>query len=308
MHWRLGVTALAATAAVCLGGATLTTADGGTYPPTLGGPAISVNKPTPAVGDSLTVTATGLCPGGDVVFELTGTSAPTLLASSALTAASDGSASFVFTVPGPAGVTRTAWAKQSSCSLTLSTSVSVVAAATTTTAAPQPIAPSTSVGATTTTVATTPTSAVKVVAPSSTPTLPINVSAAGLCPSQATTFTLMAGADTLSSQSIVSSADGTAAAVFPPRPAGTYTVKVTQDCGTSQSMPVIVESGALVPSATTVPGATANPSGLPTTGADPMGPLQIAVVTVATGVGLALVTRRRRVTFPTYLRRLRSLG
>jgi LPXTG-motif cell wall-anchored protein len=283
-------------------------ADSGTYPPAPGAAAISVDKPTPAVGDQLTVTATGLCAGQDVAFELTGSSAPTLLASPALTAASNGTASFVFTVPGPAGVTRTVWAKQSTCSITLSTTVSVVATPSTT-AAPQPLAPSTTTGATTTTVAPTATTTpagVTLSAAPATPTSPITVSAAGLCASQTTTFTLMSGSNTLSSQGIMSAVDGTATVTFPARPAGDYTVKVTQDCGTSQSLPVTVASAGLVPSATTTPGATG--SGLPTTGGEPSSPLQIAAVAVVTGAALALVTRRRKLSFFRQLRRLRALG
>jgi hypothetical protein len=86
-----------------------------------------------------------------------------------------------------------------------------------------------------------------------------------------------------------------------------YTVKAAQDCGTSQSLPVTVASTGLVPSATKTTTGTSGTS-LPTSGADPAGPLQVALVTMMTGVDLALVTRRRRLSFFRQLRRLSALG
>jgi hypothetical protein len=282
---------LVATAGLCGGWSALTRADSGTYPPSPSAASISVDKPTPAVGDSLTVTAKGLCPGVGLVFELVATP---VLTSPTLTAASDGSASFVFTVPAPAGATRTVRVEQASCSIEVSTTVSVVSPPATTTP------PTTTAPAAPTTVSPTAT----LTASPTTASSPITVGATGLCVLQTATFSLLQGVETLASQSTLVAIDGSASVTFPPRPAGAYRVRVTQDCGTSQSLPVAVDPVSLGATPTSTP---SSGNGLPTAGAGVVQPIQLAVAVLLMGAGMMLVTRHRREVDRSPLRRLRSV-
>lgn len=285
MRKKFGFMVLAAVALFAGLGQTASATGGGTYPPSPDPTTVWVDKPTINVGDSLTISAKGLCTTSPVTFVFAQESSSAGEVQSApITVGTDGKASFTFRVPGPAGP-YLAWAKQPSCNVKVSAAVTVKDAVTT----PTPLA------------------APKVVAPKAVASAPISVSASNLCPAESATFTLSKGSTPLATLSQVALADGSASVTFPAQPAGEYTVTVTQACGTNSSMALLVESlsPTPAPAAPAAPAATptatptqvtpaARPVQLPTTGSDPMQFVQLGLIALLTGVSLSAITLHRR--------------
>ena len=309
MKIRGAVVAFAAVLAVGAGSASANNG-GGTYPPDPGDTGISVDKPVVETGDTITVSAHGLCKG-TVVFELAGSSTVGLLLSPPVTVGDNGTASYTFTVPGPASQWYVAWAKQPDCQITLNTPVQVVDPGTNPPPPPPP----------------PPAPKPTISAPDVTTSHTFNVSATNLCPGQQATFQAFLLGQPTASADVMAGSDGTAATTLTVSGPGTWTVQVYQFCGTTVSKPVKVENAAVAPAvepavvtpavvtpavvtpavvapaavspavivpAAAAPVAQALPSNLPATGSDPANMVQIAAFAVAAGLGMVMVTSMRR--------------